>query len=157
FTKQSERGARSGETSAFSAARPTRAMNLRESGESPAMQRIMLWPVVLLVTFVFQFGPGLSAHADPIRATYSTTGTIGTTQLIGPPNLSFQGVSSGTLVTGQPFTLGEFIVTPPPQRAASAYGAPFQVTLLVTGASGDPALPGLTPITLRGTVSGQSV
>jgi len=108
------------------------------------------------------FGLSPRVHADPIHATYNTIGSIGTTESVGPPNVSFQGVSNGSLVNGQPFSVGQFIVTPPPAGATTAYNAPFQVTLTVTSATGDPALPGLTPVTLGGIIQtnydgGQSV
>ncbi len=92
-----------------------------------------------------------SAQADPIRATYNTTGTIETTGISGTPVVSFVGVSGGTLTTGQPFSLGQFIVTPPPDGGTTTYGVtPFQIKFTVTDASGDPALPKETPITLNG-------
>ncbi len=90
-------------------------------------------------------------EADPIQATYSTTGTIGTTGITGPPDVSFQGVSDGTLTTGQPFSLGQFVVTTPSGGGTTTYSwTPFQIEFTVTGSSGDPSLPKATPVTLSG-------
>ena len=95
--------------------------------------------------------PAPVAQADPIQATYTTAGTIGTTGITGTPDVSFQGVSDGTLTTGQPFSLGQFVVTPPTGGGTTTYAmTPFQITFTVTNASGDPALPQETPITLSG-------
>jgi hypothetical protein len=93
-----------------------------------------------------------AAEADPIQATYNTTGTIGTTGISGTPDVSFQGVSDGTLTTGQPFSLGQFVVTPPPDGGTTTYATPFQITFNVTSSSGDPALPNATPITFGGSI-----
>ena len=93
-------------------------------------------------------------RADPIQATYSTKGTIGTTGITGTPDVSFQGVNDSTMTTGQPFSLGQFVVTPPPDGGTTTYGVtPFQIMFTVTVASGDPALNMKTPITLSGFLS----
>ena len=92
-----------------------------------------------------------AAESNPIQATYSTTGTIGTTGITGAPDVSFQGVTNGTLTTGHSFSLGKLVLTPPSDGGTTTYGAtPFQITFTVTNSSGDPALAGETPITLRG-------
>lgn len=98
-------------------------------------------------------------RADPIQtqATYTTMGTIGSTGIDGTPIVSFQGVSNGSLTTGQPFSLGEFVVASQPGGATTTYDTPFQITFTVTNASGDPALPQATPVTLDGVVSTNSI
>ncbi len=100
--------------------------------------------------FVVLMSLASTAKADPIQATYSTTGTIGTTGISGTPDVSFQGVTDGTLTTGQPFSLGQFIVTAPTDGGTTTYGTPFQITFNVTNSSGDTALPAATPSTFDG-------
>jgi hypothetical protein len=50
-----------------------------------------------------------TVQADPIQAIYDTSGSIGTAGISGTPVVSFQGVRDGTLTTGQPFSLGQFM------------------------------------------------
>ena len=104
----------------------------------------------LVVALALGMGVASAADASPIQATYSTVGTIGTTGITGTPDVSFQGVSNATLTTGQPFDLGQFVVTTPPGGGTTTYGTPFQITLTVTNASGDPALASATPIDIKG-------
>ncbi len=114
------------------------------------MTRIRLGILGLVVALTVQFGLNSGVHAAPIQATYSTTGSIGTTGIDGTPNVSFQGVSNGSLTTGQLFDVGQFIVTSQPGGATTTYDTPFSIKFNVTSASGDPALPNATPITLDG-------
>ncbi len=116
------------------------------------MTRIRFGLLGLVVAFAVQVGLASGAHADPIRATYSTTGSIGTVGIVGTPIVTFQGVTDGSLTTGQPFSVGQFIVTPQAGGATTTYGTPFQITFNVTSANGDPALPNATPITLDGSL-----
>ncbi len=91
------------------------------------------FPVLVAVNaLALAFAP--AAQADPIQATYTTTGSIGTTGITGTPDVSFQGVSDGTLTTGQPFSLGQFVVTTPPDGGTTTYETPFQITVTVTSA-----------------------
>ncbi len=116
------------------------------------MTRIRFGLMGLVVAFTVEFGLASGAHGDPIRATYTTTGSIGTMGIVGTPNVSFQGVNNGSLTSEQPFSLGQFIATPQAGGATATYFTPFHVTLNVTSATGHPALPSATPITLDGSL-----
>jgi hypothetical protein len=119
------------------------------------MTRVRIGFVWVVTVFSVQLGSSSSVHADPIPATYTTTGSISSTGIAGAPTVSFQGVTDGTLTTGQPFSLGNFIVNVPPAGAATTYWTSFQITFNVTSASGDPALLKATPITLGGTLTNE--
>jgi len=114
------------------------------------MARIRFGRVSLALTITLHVGLASAVSADPIKATYNMTGSIGTTGIVGTPDVTFQGVTNGSLTTGQLIALGQFIVNPQAEGAQATYTTPFQITFTVTGASGDPALPGSTPVTVDG-------
>ncbi len=126
-------------------------------GDRYNVTRIRAVLIGLAATSIAQLAPASCACADPIQATYSTTGTIGTTGIDGTPILSFQGVTNGSLTVGQPFSLGNFIVATPAGGGTTTYETPFQITLNVTASTGDPALPSATPVVLDGVISTESI
>ncbi len=109
--------------------------------------------VALAAALAVAVSSGPPVHADPIQATYTTTGLTETFTTEGSPVVSFQGVSKGTLTTGEPFSLGNFIVSEPPGGANPSFAAQFQITFTATGASGDPSLPAATPVTMNGNIT----
>jgi hypothetical protein len=122
----------------------------------PIMRRTTLGPSGLLVAFAVQFGSDASLRADPIRADYTTTGAIVPYGIVGTPFVTFQGVTSGSMTPGQPFSLGEFIVSPQ-SGATATYNTGFEVTLSVTGSAGDPGLAAAGPVTLFGALNTEAV
>ncbi len=132
---------------------------------------------VMAMTFVLGFGSPL--QADPIRVTYGTTGVVGATSLdgspvaywpdspagsqtpggsvgiVGSPVISFQGVDNGTLMTGQPFNLGQFVVSSMPAGTSTTYNhTPFQIALTEQTINGAAPSPNGTPVVLDGWLSG---
>jgi hypothetical protein len=94
-------------------------------------------------------------QANPIHATYSTSGTIGTAGLSGTPVFSFQGVSDRTLTTGQPFDLGQFVTTGPPSASGTTYvNTPFHITFTVQTLNGVATSPNGSPVVLDGWLNG---
>ncbi len=133
-------------------------------------------PIVAL-TLVLGFVS--SAHADPIRVTYTTEGVVGASSLYaspilywqrvppgsqsqtgpvgidGMPVISFQGVNNGTLTDGQPFSLGQFVVAPMPAGTSTTYtNTPFQIAFTEHTVNGAAPSPNATPVVLDGWLSG---
>jgi hypothetical protein len=99
--------------------------------------------VILAASAVFAVSAATDrASADPItlNETYSTTGTIYTPGVTGTPVVSFQGVENGSMTTGSPFNLGQFVVQMPSSGSATTYvNTPFTVSLDVKSVNGAPS------------------
>jgi len=143
------------------------------------MTRMKSAPGAFIVALAFTLGLSSRVHADPIRVTYSTTGVVGATSLdgspvvywpdspagsqtpggsvgiVGAPVISFQGVSNGTLVAGQPFNLGQFVVSTMPDGTSTTYNhTPFQIAFTEQTINGAAPSPNGTPVVLDGWLSG---
>ena len=109
------------------------------------------------------FGPAWSAQASPlaVNETFSSFGTIGTQGITGAPVVSFQGVDAGSLTTGTPFTLGQFVVGAQAPGTSTTYlNTPFEIVFnqSVNVGPGQPPVSHSTVLGgwLTGTVSGGS-
>ena len=128
--------------------------------------------LVMALALTLTSSLGSSAHADPIQVTYSTEGVVGLTSLdgapvvyggsplgsagiAGAPAISFRGVTNGTLTTGQPFDLGQFVVGPVPAGTTTTYTqTPFQIAFTEQTVNGVAPSPNQTPIVLDGWLNG---
>ncbi len=109
--------------------------------------------LIALIAFLSVRVP--AALADPIQAMYSTTGTVGTAGIDGPPVVSFSGISSGTLTAGQPFNLGDFVILVMPVNGPTTYNnTPFELTFTEHTVNGAIPSPNQTPVTLNGWLNG---
>lgn len=113
-----------------------------------------------------------ASQADPIQVTYSTAGVVGEVSLdgapvinwpsnLGPsgiegtPVISFQGISNGTLTTGQPFALGQFVVGSMPSGMSTTYEhVPFQIAFTEHTVGGAVVPSNGTPLILDGFLNG---
>jgi hypothetical protein len=126
----------------------------------------------LIVAITLLLGPALPVQADPIQATYSTTGVVGLAGLDGSPVvygggpvgsagidgtpvISFQGVSNGTLTSGQLFDVGQFVVGSMPAGTSTTYSnTPFQIAFTEQSVNGLAPSPNQTPVVIAGWLNG---
>ena len=103
-----------------------------------------------------------SAEASGMTSSieFSTSGTIGSTGMIGPQVVSYRGTADGTLSTNIPIgSLGEFVVQPVPAGQTTTYNrTPFDIVVALKSVNGIPAT-APAPIEIKGwlygTVSGE--
>ena len=96
-----------------------------------------------------------SASLIAENETYSTSGTIGTSGIMGTPIVNFQGVENGSLTTGTPFSLGQFTLDATQSGGTTAYhNTPFSIQFEVHGNGGQSPQTNETPITLTGALNG---
>jgi len=100
-------------------------------------------------------GPQI-AHADPIQSQiyFSTIGSVDSFGVSGTPVVSYQG-TSGTITSGSPFSLGNFVITAPPAGTTTTYtNIPFQVLFKTEAVNGTIPTPNETPVILTGWLNG---
>lgn len=105
-------------------------------------------------------GVASTAQASPIvnQVTYSTSATIETQGVTGTPVVSFQGVTNGTLTTGQPFDLGKFVIGDPQPGTVTNYSyTPYELTLKITSVNGAPVSSSEGTISIPGSLYGSIV
>ncbi len=86
---------------------------------------------------------------------FSTTGTIGTTGMVGPQIVSFQGADDVNLSTaGSAASLGHFVVQPVAAGQTTTYNqTPFDIVVNLKSADGSPAT-APSPIEIKGWLNG---
>jgi len=95
-------------------------------------------------------------HADPIQSQvyFSTIGSVDSFGVSGTPVVSYQG-TSGTITSGSPFSLGNFVITAPPAGTTTTYtNIPFQVLFKTEAVNGTIPTPNETPVILTGWLNG---
>ena len=99
-----------------------------------------------------------TCQADPIATppiTYSTSGTVDPTGIVGTPAVSFKGVDNGSLTPGSPFDLGQLIVTTPASGAITSYAeTPFHIVFQIDTIDGSTPNLNETPVVISGRLSG---
>lgn len=131
----------------------SRNVQLRVSEDMTRRRFRAQWQIGWLLLLTIFVPP---VRADPIQVVYSTSGTVATAGLSGTPVFSIQGVTDGTLVTGQPFNLGQFVVDGPPSAAGTQYvNTPFYLTFTVQSINGVAPSPNDSPVTLDGWLNGK--
>jgi hypothetical protein len=110
-----------------------------------------------LRTAVFALAIGLTgasgASASPSLFSYSATGGVDSTGVVGSNVISFNSVSTGAFVTPSAFSLGEFLVAALPAGVSTTYtNTPFHVTFGVQQVDGTNTT--ITPITISGVLNG---
>lgn len=93
---------------------------------------------------VCQLWASQAATANPIAIdeSFTTTGTVGTDGLSGSPAVTFQGVTNGVAISGTPFGLGQFVVTPPSEGTTTYNGVKFTIDFQAHTVAGGAIPPG---------------
>jgi hypothetical protein len=95
-------------------------------------------------------------QAGPIQSQiyFSSIGSVDSFNVSGTPVVSFQG-ASGTITSGSPFSLGNFVISSPPAGWTTTYtNIPFQVLFKTEAVNGTVPTPNETPVILTGWLNG---
>ena len=111
---------------------------------------------VLFLSLVFTFADNhVMAGPQYFTETFSTSGSVSGTRVLGSQLVSFRGVDNGALTTGAPFTFGEFFINPVPNGTTTTYDhTPFSILFTLKSFDGHAPVPNETPVTLSGTLTG---
>ena len=95
-------------------------------------------------------------QAGPIQSQiyFSSIGSVDSFNVSGTPVVSFQG-ASGTITSGSPFSLGNFVISSPPAGSTTTYtNIPFQILFKTEAVNGTAPSPNETPVILTGQLNG---
>ncbi len=95
-------------------------------------------------------------QAGPIQSQvyFNTIGSVDSFNVSGTPVVSFQG-ASGTITSGSPFSLGNFVISSPPAGSTTTYtNIPFQILFKTEAVNGVVPSPNETPVVLTGMLNG---
>ena len=95
-------------------------------------------------------------QAGPIQSQiyFSSIGSVDSFNVSGTPVVSFQG-ASGTITSGSPFSLGNFVISSPPAGSTTTYtNIPFQILFKTEAVNGTVPSPNETPVILTGWLNG---
>jgi len=85
---------------------------------------------------------------------FSSIGSVDSFNVSGTPVVSFQG-DSGTITSGSPFSLGNFVISSPPAGSTTTYAnIPFQILFKTEAINGTAPSPNETPVVLTGRLNG---
>lgn len=113
-------------------------------------------PLILGLILALNCATAVVAGPLSVHETFSTSGTVGTTGIMGTPVVTFQGVDSGAMITGVPFSLGQFVVAFPSGGASTSYdGTPFEIAYRTETVEGGMPTPNQTPVVLHGWLYGK--
>ncbi len=98
--------------------------------------------------------PMVQAGPIPSQIYFSSIGSVDSFNVSGTPVVSFQG-ASGTIDSGSPFSLGNFVISSPPAGSTTTYtNIPFQVLFKTEAVNGMAPSPNETPVVLAGLLNG---